>query len=83
MDKTTKRLIRIASSAVILIAIGIPIYLVVSEKRNLFLSEKKELENIEKAKQEKLTNLRNAMKQVAEDLVPVQVLEIRQYLFNL
>ena len=68
MDKITNWLIRIASSAVILIAIGIPIYLVVSEKRNLFLSEKKELENIEKVKQEKLTNLRNAMKQVAARL---------------
>ena len=40
MDKTTKWLIRIAASAVILIGIGIPIYLVVSEKRNLFISEK-------------------------------------------
>ena len=61
MDKTTKLLIRLAASAVILLAIGTPTYLIISNNLNEIAEQKRE-------KNEKLTSLKNVMKQVASRL---------------
>ena len=61
MDKTTKWLIRGAASAVILLAIGTPTYLIISKNINEVNTQKRE-------KNEKLTSLKNVMKQVASRL---------------
>jgi len=61
MDKTTKLLIRLAASAVILLAIGTPTYLIISKNLNEIAEQKRE-------KNEKLTSLKNVMKQVASRL---------------
>jgi hypothetical protein len=61
MDKTTKWLIRLAAVSIIGLGIGIPTYLIISDRNSTFLSANKE-------KEEKLTNLQNAMKQVAARL---------------
>jgi len=58
MDKTTKWLIRGAALAVILLGIGTPVYLFVSQNRNFITSQKNE-------RDQKLENLKVAMRQVA------------------
>ena len=61
MDKTTKWLIKGAASAVIILAIGTPTYLIISKNINEVNTQKRE-------KNEKLTSLKNVMKQVASRL---------------
>ena len=58
MDKTTTWLIRGAAIVLIFLGIGTPIYLFVSQNRNLITTQKNERE-------QKLENLKNAMRQVA------------------
>ena len=61
MDKTTKWLIRGAAIAVIFIGIGTPAYLIISKNIN-------QASTLRKEKEEKLTSLKNVMKQVASRL---------------
>ena len=68
MDQTTKWLIRLAAVSIIALGIGLPTYMVISDKRSTFLREKRELEDIEKRKEQKLINLKDAMKQVSARL---------------